>query len=593
MPELAETLNSWQTSWRAIAAADTDNRVPLASGVPQSLSISIESEDDTKEWQNDCSTQGRTIRNASDVPSELRAVIGFRARLNQYLQDGAIWVKTLFDQHGRLRWWAFRLQRETAELELVASGRSGRGAARRIQLECAILDAQIEASYNLLSIDADDWREGWEKIDPGAVLRRALPEKLNTASATEWQRTLTAAREAVRRLREGIARGTGNMPDVSFPKLLCVAHLAETFCNAIDNARSSGIERELIGWQETVNTIDRGWTGLEGANPDEILQAFDRLLNNACDAHLEGISRELSLESLNRCLNQDTDLLVTLDGPLSSAPIEYLRIAGVPLHQRVQSITSVLSTSLAVVQPTAHRAPAGTDSDNAMFTAIWQSKDSRSADRYDGLYILHAGLHQLCKQQSPGAAGNWSCRSAVDSPPADNATIQSTLAADIFPIIVIGGHGLLGSRQRHGPSRKSGIEVAPAIRSKAKKDLWHGNGDLRGNQAMILCACMVGRLCDDEDDGIRGLFTEALVAGGRVFIGARWTVHACYSALFCLRLTERLMQSLREHGTIKENRPFLVSRIINQVRREMLQEMPRAMHSISAFTCFGLSEHRN
>jgi hypothetical protein len=228
-----------------------------------------------------------------------------------------------------------------------------------------------------------------------------------------------------------------------------------------------------------------------------------------------------------------------------------------------------------------------------MFTAIWQSKDSRSADRYDGLYILHAGLHQLCKQQSPGAAGNWSCRSAVDSPRADNATIQSTLAADIFPIIVIGGHGLLGSRQRHGPSRKSGIEVAPAIRSKAKKDLWHGNGDLRGNQAMILCACMVGRLCDDEDDGIRGLFTEALVAGGRVFIGARWTVQACYSALFCLRLTERLMQSLREHRTIKETRPFLVSRIINQVRREMLQEMPGAMHSISAFTCFGLSEHRN
>ncbi|MFN9290670.1 MAG: hypothetical protein ACK6EB_21600, partial [Planctomyces sp.] len=122
-----------------------------------------------------------------------------------------------------------------------------------------------------------------------------------------------------------------------------------------------------------------------------------------------------------------------------------------------------------------------------------------------------------------------------------------------------------------------------------RSDVWQGEGDFRGNELLLLCSCLVGRLYHDDQDGIRGLFTETLVNGGRVFVGARWQIHGVYSAMFCLRVTERLMESLNEQQAEGWDGPFRAARIVNEVRNEFLQKLPGAFHAISAFTCFGLS----
>jgi hypothetical protein len=49
------------------------------------------------------------------------------------------------------------------------------------------------------------------------------------------------------------------------------------------------------------------------------------------------------------------------------------------------------------------------------------------------------------------------------------------------------------------------------------------------------------------------------------------------------------MESLNDPSKSNQRSPFRVARVVNQVRRELLREMPGAAHAISAFTCFGLS----
>jgi len=584
--DVAGGLESWQQSWRQVAKRVVTDAAKTRVAAPSTCSMSYEEADVRQPDQIGGTHRAGRIRCISDVPAELRDAAGFRSRLQQHLGTETIWVKTIFDQTGRLKWWAFQQPPGSSEPRLVASGDSRRGAARRIQLESEILDARIEAAYEMLSVPLDDWRQAWEVLDPGAVLRRQLPENLDEGSPEQRQLRLSAARKVIQRLRRERPDGTQMSHSRTLPKLPCVARLAEAFCNAIDSSQAGSIEREVIGWKETVKIIEGGWLTTEGLEDDTLVRDLDRVLNATCAAHTVGISRELNLESLRSHLNENTDLLFTLDGPLSSAPLEQLLIAGSPLCHQVRSITAVLSTSLAVTEPLNRENAAGRPPVNELFAVVWEAHQQRS--EYDGLNGLHAGLHQLCRTPNE-KVGRWSCCSAVDNPRADSSTIQATLADRPFPIIAIGGHGLVGHHRNGALSRKSRIQVAPTHPESAGSGVWEGDGDLRGNEALILCACLVGRLFDDHDDGIRGLFTETLVAGGRVFMGARWTVHSDYSAIFCLKVVEQLMESLNDRSKSKQLSPFRVARVVNQVRRELLREMPGAAHAISAFTCFGLS----
>ena len=587
-PTVSSTLENSLSDWSAVATDVESVSVMPVAHEPRHLSIGVEEVEESEFGQE--SSKGGNTDKLSSVPAALRHATGFRSRLRDHMGPATIWLRTMFDEKGRLRWWAFRRPVDQSEPRLIAAGVSGRGAVQRLRLESEILEAKLEAAFHAVW---DDVQRAaiWEQLDPGGILRHVLPENLDGASPESLEDWLSKALKAAGRVRQlGLqAEGCSRVP------IPGIAHFARVLCNAISQAHLRGLDRTVNGWQEIVRIVEGNWLKTAGPDGQRWRQALDAVLNSACATHREAIAQELCLDELCPHLTSDTDLLLTVDGILSAAPLEFLPVAGIPLCQRVRSVAMVLSTSLAVTEAQTREQPTGDKPSREIFAAVWESASLRLENCADGLGLLHAGLHQL-SAGAAGRAGQWKCSSAADTPRADRATIQSTLAARSFPLVIIGGHGQVGSGASGDHLRRSRIRVAPRVRrtqetggQRNRSDVWQGEGDFRGNELLLLCSCLVGRLYHDDQDGIRGLFTETLVNGGRVFVGARWQIHGVYSAMFCLRVTERLMESLNEQQAEGWDGPFRAARIVNEVRNEFLQKLPGAFHAISAFTCFGLS----
>ena len=523
------------------------------------------------------------IRNIADVPEEFRDIEGFRTRFQSMLSTGCIWIKTLFDHDDRLFWWAFECGSEASEARVVAAGKSrGKGAGRRILLESSILDAKIETAYELRYEHPDlNWqnycasiRRYWAFVDPDDTLCTQLPDyvlKSDEIAQSTLDRLVDLANQALQRLRTKPDKLPNELE--WRPKLTNAALIAQSFLDALTSEFQGNIDRLVSGWKEIVSLLRTDW--LDGSEP-AAWPRQDEILNRACKTHLESISYDLNLDSIcNLLTEREHDIVFTLDGPLVSVPVDSLPVDGRPLFELARSVTVLLSTGLAV---TPAREDGRAAPNREMFAAVWLPQDERSRD--DGLNYLQTKLQLLTNERQATNASSWSIRSAVDRPLATSRAIECTLRSQGFPIVVIAGNGAVGRGSRKSRVLCAGSEGIVT---------WEGAGDLRSNELLLLCACLVGRMYDAGAGNVRGLSTELLVRGCRVFFGARWKIHAAYAATLSARIVDRLMSAIDSPTTYGYSGCFRVARLINDIRKELAREIPAAEHTLSAFSVFGLA----
>lgn len=580
-PKVVEMLKNWETHWINHANAQALISETISHGEQRPHSSSLGNiqckENDSNQVDNIHNyMQVSGFRNRNDIPAEFRDVQGFRSRFTATLQSNCIWIKSAFGHDGRVYWWAFDCESHSVTPKLIAKGKSPKGAKRRITLESNILDAKIEVAYALPYCRNDeDWlqklqdiKRYWSFIDPDDVLCRALPTTFDKVTRSEFEGLVKCARDVLQRLEIS----PEDLPsDLCWrPEFVNVRRLAEKMLDTLTTTTTGSIERILAGWKATVSLLRYDWSDSTDM-PNQ-----DVILNQSCRTHLESVLVDFNIESIADFKGiHKKDIVFTVDGPLVSVPIDWLPINGEPLFKIARSVSVLLSTSLAVTPPQVD------DRDlpeREVFAAIWAQK----RNVHDGLNVLHARLHQLT-EKTKGQLLGWRCRTAVDEPKATRKAIESTLRSSAFPIVLFGAHGLVG-----GGGKKSRIMLYQDDNDKVK-EIWEGSGDLRSNELVLLCACIVGRMFEDDASDIRGLYTEVLVRGARTFCGARWSIHQAYAALFCIEIVKQLVKVIDAPYDHEYSGPFRVARIINSVRQEMLDKMPGAMHTLSAFSVFGLS----
>ncbi|MFN9827417.1 MAG: CHAT domain-containing protein, partial [Planctomyces sp.] len=123
-------------------------------------------------------------------------------------------------------------------------------------------------------------------------------------------------------------------------------------------------------------------------------------------------------------------------------------------------------------------------------------------------------------------------------------------------------------------------------------ELWRGTGDFKNCGLLVLLACSMGRLHQQSQTEVDGIYASILAHGGRSLIAPRWDVDDLFSAAFILEFLNSLPQDLRQIS----NSPC--GPVFNNVRkaawRRWLCSQPTPApdkvcchHTISAFEFFG------
>jgi hypothetical protein len=526
------------------------------------------------------SDAGESIPEAADPAAtarreELAEVLARRTHLRDLLPDGAVWVSTLFEDDGTLRWWAVR--REAKTVRVLARGRSSDQALERLTGATLAFDLAVLAAWRAhddtaLPISARPWLDALNTF-----LTR--PELLR-----QW-RTSVALDPALGRIEKLSALGrqspsfaaflmhatrlmndpdlTNAWPGWSLVMTVAFRIVVHLGLRAVDSAHE--LPQGMIeSWRGLFESWPRpkdraGWWTLG--------QQLRLRLDEANDRYLRALTMDMDLRPLREAAPEidfdQTDVLIRAEGPLLAAPLAWLPFGarGEPLFRSVASTSTVVSLALRAVGE-AEAARAGASS-QALLSCHWL--EVGDWQRMRGLAQLHAYLLESFR--------DWTVWGLGDKPHAEARTevLLSLLRRVRFDVVVIGGHG---------NAHRAGV--------KLKDDCWCGEGaDLGAVDLVVFVACAVGRVSHDGDRDIEGLYSRLLVNRGRSVIAARWKIADAEAARFIAEVLDQYRR-LREHAS---DMPFARARALNQARRNLVGpvEDPTkvSFHLASAFEVYG------
>jgi hypothetical protein len=186
-----------------------------------------------------------------------------------------------------------------------------------------------------------------------------------------------------------------------------------------------------------------------------------------------------------------------------------------------------------------------------------------------GLAWLHAGILQVFEPTTSG----WTVWGLGDDPEARIENLLALLRQRRFSLAVLGGHG---------NTREAGVSL--------KNGCWCGGGaDLSSLDFLVLMACAVGRVNQQGDRDVEGLYSRLLVHRGRCVLAARWKIADAEAAGF---ITEVLRHYRRQVGDGQTFVPFARARALNEARKQLVgpvEEQGRvSFHLASAFEIYGV-----
>jgi hypothetical protein len=318
----------------------------------------------------------------------------------------------------------------------------------------------------------------------------------------------------------------------------------------------------LDAWQAAVGRLRDAWPERGEARERRRRRELDRLT----DEHVAALSEHLDLSALAADTEAgidwaETDVLFQVQGPLFAMPLAWLPWSdGRPLYEHVASTGTVIS--LTARHDSLARAGQHVRPPARLLSAHWEQPEKRR--QCLGLPLLHAALHGLSD------AHRWEVWSLGDLPQATVAHLCGGMGLKSFGAVVIGAHGL---------PRQAGVQLAD--------DVWDGQGtDLDPVDLLILVSCAIGRLKQDGNRDVQGLYAQLLVNRGRTVVAARWPIADIEAACLAAELMHQYLDTLR--GQDGQVRPFDRARALNRARRRMIAEGLVSPHQAAAFEIYGL-----
>jgi hypothetical protein len=484
--------------------------------------------------------------------SQLAKRLAEETSLPALLPQGTVWLRTLFEE-GTLRWWALHCG---DALEVLAQGRSEPGALQRLERAVLLFDLDVEAVWAASAWGgvpfADLTNKTWAQ-----TLARALAgsprhaQALDTAEAR--QHVETALADPLFQLHCPHLATLGRFLLASRESLerSPPAEVVETWCRAL-----------LDTWPAPQTADDRR----------QHEQRRREELDRATHTYLTALERELNLtrlwEKAGAIPWNDTDVLFQVSGPLWAAPLAWLPFGpGKRLFEQVASTSSVISLTLR--QITQEEANQAGDLPRRLLSA--QYLQPSDWQRMRGLANLEAALRQLAAQ--PGC--DYCVCALGDDPQASLLNLQTALNQrhEPFGLAVVGGHGDL---------LRAGVILAGG-------QPWCGDGcDLSSLDLLILVACAIGRLSQEGERDVEGLYAQLVAHRGRAVVAARWPIADTEAATFVTALVAEYLEERRKRGA---QTPFLRARALNQTRRALLQASDPvrvSFHLAAAFELYGL-----
>ena len=460
--------------------------------------------------------------------------------LEALVPNGCIWIRTLFDEDGTLRWWAWL--GESGGPRRLAAGASSPGARER-------LDSANQEFDRLTDLAWDSFRK-WCRKDSGHSL-------------AAFQHLSDAVRDPERFIADFFTskRNQQLFYDGLSSQLRELAYQWPALAQ-------SGLE--LLDWltehasnehKPVPQKIWHHWNA-------DLEQKRSIELDAASHAHLAALASDLDLSSLWGQQEAEidwgtSDVLFQVQGPLLAMPLAWLPFGGGRLFDRVASTSTVLSLTLRhFAEQCAGEKPMPSP---RLLSVQWEEPDNRCEAH--GLPLLHAGLHRLADDHT------WELWSLGDDPPASIAHLCSALR-ERFGLVVIGAHGVCD---------QAGVKLSNTMP-------WCGEGtDLSDIDLLILVSCAVGRLTQSGDRDVEGLYARLAVHGARCVAAARWPIADLEAAVLVVEFVNEYLRELARTGVV---RPFDRARALNRARRRTLYggSLPVrvSFHQAAAFEMYGL-----
>jgi hypothetical protein len=243
-------------------------------------------------------------------------------------------------------------------------------------------------------------------------------------------------------------------------------------------------------------------------------------------------------------------------------PLGWLDFGGKPLFRAVASTSTCVSLTLR--NNAAMRCGVSPTPSRNLLSVQWEEIDKR--DNAYGLPLLHSGLRKLVGPSQFWALG--------DSPRASRQNLAAALTQRAFGQAVIAAHGR---------PQAAGIKLADPTGYFCGEDADFSHVDL-----LVLVSCAVGRMSQQTNRDVEGLYARLATHGARCVVAARWPISDIEAACLTIELVNDYLAELDRKRRIE---PFARARSLNRARRKLLDHPDAALritpHQAAAFEIYG------
>jgi len=464
-------------------------------------------------------------------------------------------MRTLFDGKGKLHFWA--VQRTANGLRILSRKTSQTDAFGRLRVAVFAFDLAVERIW-VSSMTAP----GTEVLNAAQLdLLNFLGDLASGKQFVEDDEGVQLIVSALYPLLERLQKTHPVLSQTGFRMLKGVLNDARA-----DQSRARrDVELAFLhSWGENLKRI-RHCSSDSPLNRDaRRRQQLDDATSSFCDE----ISREFSFpevfsETQGIIDWAQQDLIFQFQWMLWSCPVSSVLFGGKPLFQQVCSITNVISLSW-MDQSVGHANASIKNDTKTILSAQWLSEsDWRRPMR--GLALLHESVLRSAEKF------DWQVTGLADTPKASRDNLLACQnQEDPCSIIVVGGHG---------SSRSFGVQLADGP--------WIGDGmKFTPGQVLILAACGVGRLEQEDFSGIAGLYAHLAAGGCDTVVSAKWPIADTEASQVAAEFIHTVMEN---HAAGEFEKLFSKSRALNATKKKLFTlEHGPSLNLLSAFELYGV-----